>query len=96
MINHTIHSVDQCRERGYDPQEVLERVNQHAAKIERSNAGEVIVIVKRFKARITLTNGDSGDVVVAFIDPLNRTIKTVTMQRWGQVHHKAQHSQIIK
>lgn len=99
MIRHTTHSLEQCKERGFDPQAVMKGVRKYQGRIYASNAGEVIVVLKVFKQRIYIPNPgkqpDSGDCVAAFVDPYNKTIKTVSLQRWEQIERKAARSEWV-
>lgn len=88
MVRHTAHSVQQCKNRGFSPERVLEAIRSHQDSIDRSTADEVIVVVHVSRSRIYTGEG-SGDVVAAFINPKRQTIKTVAWQRWEQIRRKA-------
>lgn len=65
-------------------------VTQHLKRIQKSKAPEVRLVVRTFKAEVLCSDGSNGDVVLACIDPQTVTVKTVMLQRSGQVLHKIQ------
>jgi len=72
-------------------EEVLQAVARHSARIQRSRAPEVKVIVRTFRTRIVLNDGSNGDVVLACVDPQTLVVKTVMLQRSSQVERKRQY-----
>jgi hypothetical protein len=86
MIRHTKHSLERCIYKyNLDPEVVLAAVNKVEDIIREYRTFEVKVILRRYKYRVYPTPGDSGDYLIAAIDPNRRTIKTVTLRRQEQL-----------
>jgi hypothetical protein len=89
-IRLTRHAVEQISKRSVTTEsEVFESVNRLEGKITASNCFEVRVIVRRLSVTLTTPDGSTGDLIIACIDPTNRTIKTVMLQNSWQAAKKS-------
>jgi hypothetical protein len=84
-IRLTSHARDQINARGVTTaDEVLRAVNSVQSQVLSSQAWQVKVVIKTLPSRISVA-GSEGNVVVACVDPVNKTIKTLMLEGQEQV-----------
>lgn len=88
-VKLTLHAREQCHQRGFSTDEVESVVNKYASRIGESRSWEVRVVVKKLSGKVYLPDGSNGDVILACVDPVRMTVKTVMLQRYSQVVRKA-------
>lgn len=87
-IRLTRHAREQIENRGVTTaDEVLKAVNSVKRQVLSSSAWQVKVILKRVDYQYT--GGSEGNLVVACVDPVNRTIKTVMLEGENQYYGRS-------